>query len=220
MTSNVSAFSRIVANGHQAMQHVSSSPSKIPYGGFSPVRLQTGIRPRPSQAPDGLSAKPTFTHSIHAYTRSKLSSQRGDDPQRYSRFFRRRDKAQAGLPSISMKAIQSRGPWLTCGLCCPAGSSLTMASSETLDPSHRVMNYTMGSSVLWLCMDWHREAPQFAPRIPFHRAVFRTPADQAVALDCYFTAHSSLRPLRTGSASAIPPHRFEGGSCNEASKFA
>ena len=24
------------------------SPSKIPYGGFSPVRLQTGIQPRPS----------------------------------------------------------------------------------------------------------------------------------------------------------------------------
>jgi len=28
---------------------VSSSPSKIPYGGFSPVRLQTGIPPRPSR---------------------------------------------------------------------------------------------------------------------------------------------------------------------------
>src|SRR5580765_4934275 len=27
---------------------VSSSPSEIPYGGFSPVRLQTGCQPQPS----------------------------------------------------------------------------------------------------------------------------------------------------------------------------
>src|SRR5208337_1186240 len=127
------------------MQHVSSSPSKIPYVGFSPVRLKTGIRPRSSQAQDGLSAKPASAHPIQTYTWSKLPSQRGDDPQLYSRFFRKRDKAQADLPFISMRAIQSRGPWLTCELCCHAGSSLTMASSETLDPSRRLMNYTMGS---------------------------------------------------------------------------
>ena len=30
--------------------------------------------------------------------------------------------------------IQSRDPWLSCGLCCPTVSSLTMVSSETLDP--------------------------------------------------------------------------------------
>ena len=41
VTSGVSALSGFVANGHQAMHHVSFSPSKIPYGGFSPVRLQT-----------------------------------------------------------------------------------------------------------------------------------------------------------------------------------
>jgi hypothetical protein len=34
--------------------YVSSSPSKIPYGGFSPVRLQTGLQPlRPSPARRG-----------------------------------------------------------------------------------------------------------------------------------------------------------------------
>ena len=43
VTSGVSALSGFVANGHQTMHHVSSSPSKIPYGGFSPVRLQTGL---------------------------------------------------------------------------------------------------------------------------------------------------------------------------------
>jgi hypothetical protein len=43
MTSAVSALSGIVANGHQAILSVSSAPSKIPYGGFSPVRLQTRL---------------------------------------------------------------------------------------------------------------------------------------------------------------------------------
>ena len=38
MTSNVAALSSIVANGHQAIHFVSSAPSKIPYGGFSPVK--------------------------------------------------------------------------------------------------------------------------------------------------------------------------------------
>ena len=48
MTSSVSALSGIVANGHQAIHFVSSAPSKIPYGGFSPVRLQAGCQPCPS----------------------------------------------------------------------------------------------------------------------------------------------------------------------------
>ena len=48
MTSDVSTLSGIVANGHQAVHFVSSAPSKIPYDGFSPVRLQTGCQPRPS----------------------------------------------------------------------------------------------------------------------------------------------------------------------------
>jgi hypothetical protein len=50
MTPDVSALSSFVANGHQAIHFVSSAPSKIPYGGFSPVRLQTGCQQRPSLA--------------------------------------------------------------------------------------------------------------------------------------------------------------------------
>jgi hypothetical protein len=53
VASNVSALSSGVANGDQTMQHVSSSLSKIPYGGFSPVRLQTGSPRRPSCVPTG-----------------------------------------------------------------------------------------------------------------------------------------------------------------------
>src|SRR5438045_1988688 len=52
MTSNVSALSSIVANGHQAIHFVSPAPSKIPYHGFSPVRLQAVCHRRPS-SPQG-----------------------------------------------------------------------------------------------------------------------------------------------------------------------
>ena len=47
MTSVVSALSGCVANSHQAIHLVSSAPSKIPYGGFSPLRLQTSLTPQP-----------------------------------------------------------------------------------------------------------------------------------------------------------------------------
>ena len=40
----ISALSGVVANGRQTLALVSSTPSKIPYGGFSPVRLQTSAR--------------------------------------------------------------------------------------------------------------------------------------------------------------------------------
>ena len=56
MTSSVSALSGVVANGHQAIHFVSSAPSKIPYGGFSPVRLQMDRQWRPSTTSQGLSA--------------------------------------------------------------------------------------------------------------------------------------------------------------------
>ena len=100
VASDVSVFSDIVAKGHQAMQHVSSSPSKIPYVGFSPVRLQTGIGPRPSPTADGLSARPAYTRLRPTYTWSELLSQRGDCPQRCRWFDRIGDNAQAAPFSL------------------------------------------------------------------------------------------------------------------------
>ena len=75
---------------------VSSSLSKIPYGGFSPVRLQTGsmdIPPRPSQAGTDLSARPAFLRHPIAYTRLlSLSPKRAHS-------YRRGTYVQAALPS-------------------------------------------------------------------------------------------------------------------------
>jgi hypothetical protein len=72
-------------------QHVSSSLSKIPYGGFSPVRLQTGIQPRPSSTMSSLSARPAFPHTLWIYTWLKSLS-----PKRA--FLRRGTFVQAELP--------------------------------------------------------------------------------------------------------------------------
>ena len=63
-------------------QCVSSSPSKIPYGGFSPVRLQTGILPRPSSHLPSLSARPAFTPTSWIYTRLKSLSQKEPSSRR------------------------------------------------------------------------------------------------------------------------------------------
>lgn len=43
------------------------------------------------------------------------------------------------MAGVSPGTLSSRGPWLACRLCCPAGSSLTMASSETLAATERLI---------------------------------------------------------------------------------
>jgi hypothetical protein len=78
---------------------VSLSPSKIPYGGFSPVRLQTGRRARPSSS-----------HDLYA-------------PQ--ARVFCPMAPCEACLTGPSRPlALPSRGPSLGDGLCCPTTSTL------------------------------------------------------------------------------------------------
>ena len=107
-TSKVSAVSGSVANGRQTMHHVSCSPSKIPYVGFSPVRLQTGIQPRPSPGRDELSARPAYARPLPPYTWLKLPVQKRDFPQPTRWFSRSRALAQAGLPSLSASAPVQR----------------------------------------------------------------------------------------------------------------
>jgi hypothetical protein len=72
-------------------RRVSSSLSKIPYGGFSPVRLQTGIKPQPSSTLASLSVRPAFTQTPWTYTRLQSLS-----PKRA--FIRRGTFVQAELP--------------------------------------------------------------------------------------------------------------------------
>ena len=106
----------------------------------------------------------------------------------------------------SARTLQSRGPWLASGLCCPTGSPLTMASCAPLPPSHRFMSYAVGPCPCDLARAGPGEGPQFTPCVCALRAAFRTPMDRTVAFGCFFTAHTGLRRIRIGSASTFPTH--------------
>ncbi len=125
MTSCVSALSGIVANGHQAIHFVSSAPSKIPYGGFSPVRLQTRLTPQPPS---------------HMQKHRLIG--------RYCRYLVSRRFVHSGscdqlAPRTSDHDRGSSGPWLPDRLYCPARSSLTMATSAPLTATRRLMDYSV-----------------------------------------------------------------------------
>ena len=166
MASMVSALSGLVANGHQVVRSVSSSPSKIPYGGFSPVRLQIGIRPRPSP---------------QAHTRRRLvRGHKSVGPSPTFSPFRGNRRTQSALEKRPAGRFRSRGPWLARGLYCPAGSSLTMASSEALASSRRLMISAPGlcrAEALPSLRRAARDSPIYSA-CPSLRAVSRTPADR------------------------------------------
>jgi hypothetical protein len=122
----VSALSSIVANSHQTLHVVSPTPSKIPYGGFSPVRLQTHLTPRPPSR-----AQPRLLIGRHC---SYLDLRR---------WVRSRSCDQAA-PKTSDLNRGSSGPWLPSWLYCPAGSSLTMATSAPLHATLGLMSYSVG----------------------------------------------------------------------------
>jgi len=126
MTSNVSALSGIVANSPQAIHFGSSAPSKIPYGGFSPVRLQTRLTPRP---PSRTGPRPLIgRHCRYLVSRS------------FIRFL----SWEQAAPRTSDLDRRSSGPWLPVRLYCPVGSSLTMATSAPLSAAQRIMDYSIG----------------------------------------------------------------------------
>jgi hypothetical protein len=182
MTSNVSALSGIVANGHQAIHFVSSALSKIPYGGFSPVRLQTRLRPRPPSQ-----ARPRRLIGRHCrYLR----------PQR---FIRRRSCDQAA-PRTSDHDHGSSGPWLPSRFCCPARSLLTMATSAPLSATRRLMDYSVELR--------DQSASRRGLPVPCLHAVARTPVVPATALDEVFIAGSASPHPHWLRQPQVPPIRI------------
>ena len=166
-------------SGHQAVHHVSSSLSKIPYGGLSPVRLQTELSGRHLR--------------LRAHARRLIGGQQ---------VRRSAPMALAGklpLPAVSgvsVEPFRSRGPWLAGGLCCPASSNATMASSEPLASARRLI-------VLRPAGTLGARGSQLSSACPFFRAVCLTPADPANH-SCWSVAGSSLRRSPNVSASAWP----------------
>jgi|HubBroStandDraft_6_1064221.scaffolds.fasta_scaffold842150_2 hypothetical protein len=64
---------------------------------------------------------------------------RGQSRHRLTRRHGPCGQAPCGVTRRLVEAIPSRGPWLANRLCCPARSSLTMASSEPLESVRRLI---------------------------------------------------------------------------------
>jgi hypothetical protein len=135
------------------LHHVSCSPSKIPYVGFSPVRLQTGIQMRPSLKNARVKREAHMHHAQSNLYATKAVLLCFCGP--FGHVWRNR------IPT----AIQSRGPWLSSVLCCHTGSWLTMASSESVGPFQCLIFFVHWIFALRPRMGWYRQIPQFAPRI-------------------------------------------------------
>ncbi len=124
--------------------------------------------------------------------------------------------AQGNSADLLPWTIQSRGPWLPSRLCCPAGSMLTMTSSETLCPSCRLIFFVLAG----LCPTVSyglglRGSPIYSVCL-FHRAITGTPALRLATNDRCITNRSGLHPVLRGSAHASPRRRFWRGCRNEA----
>jgi hypothetical protein len=135
------------------MVHVSCSLSKIPYVGFSPVRLQTGIQLRPSLKNTRFKCEAHMRHVRDNLYATKAVPLCFCGP--FGHVWRSR------IPT----AIQSRGPWLSSVLCCHTRSMLTMASSESVCPFQCLIFFVHWIFALRPRMGWYRQIPQFAPRI-------------------------------------------------------
>ena len=207
VASNVSALSSVVANRDQTMQHVSSSLSKIPYGGFSPVRLQTGIRPRPSSPPRGLSARPAFTHSTVAYTRSKSKH---PAPLALSGMFGGASSKDYPVqrPLALQRVMLSRRVNAYYGL---------IRASRSLLPVYVLYGRSLPYGLVWAGFErfpnfLYASFPSVPPSVP--RRIVRLPLTVASP---YVLAFASSTLARHPRAHA---NRFMRGLRNEAAKFA
>ena len=179
--SGVSALSGRVANGRQTVYPVSPSPSKIPYGGFSPVRLQAGCQPRPS---------PTPVHPASAYTQPQSSVR----PPRIA------PRGNPHLP-VELAARPTSGPE---ALGSPAGY-IVPPGHRLLWPHPRrwTSPFDFRVSSPGLCATAPR--PSVSPlssAYPSVHAASHTPAERTGS-GCWPPVRASLRPLRRGSAPAL-----------------
>jgi hypothetical protein len=169
------------------MTLVSPTLSKIPYGGFSPVRLQTRLshghlRQRvgtPAYSPSLSEISfPSFLSVVRACARAALGT--------------------------SDTHHESSGPWLRHRLCCPAASLLTMATSETL-------KLCAGLCIIPGAFSNLRGSPIYSTSL-WCRVASRTPAVSMAALNCFFTMNAGFalfveaRQPRLAGRTGFGPH--------------
>jgi hypothetical protein len=134
-------------------RHVSCSPSKIPYVGFSPVRLQTGIRPRPSPPDIGLKRRTRIHPTPGGLYVAKVRVARLCGPKgKKSRLASREQPSPEALGSPA-------------GYVVPPGHRLLRPHPKLSAPPAGLSSSSRRVSALRSCMGWNREAPQFPPRV-------------------------------------------------------
>ena len=151
---------------------VAPAPSKIPYGGFSPVRLQAGSQRRPSLArpayttPEWRSRLCAFNSVVRAYAQAAHTASDTTHP-----------------PS---------GPWLRHRLCCPAASLLTMATSEAL--AFRYVLFVSSAAFL------NTRASPFYSACPLARAIVLTPVVSSDFIRLFIHHRCCFHPVCRDSA--------------------
>ncbi len=178
--------------GRTRHPRVSSSPSKIPYGGFSPVRLQTGIqRRRPSSTAPALSAEPAYVLAPPTYTPSPALHRTpmalsGKTAGPLVRTF------PVQRPLARQRVMLSRQVYAYYGLMC---------ASRRLPPIYGLDDGPLPYGSV-------RAAGERVPNLLCLSIPFVPPSvprrSEAIAPDCCFIASTGLPHSRTGSAPA--PH--------------
>lgn len=210
--SNVSTLSSGVAKGHQTVLTFPSPPLKFRTAGFPQYGFKLAFNGDLRRARHSLNSLPVCAVTRHVLYAAKVSG------STLSFYFRRRTCVQAELIALSL-TVQSRGPWLDSGLCCPAASMLTMASSESLASSLSLMSSRQRLCTPVESVPGARASPLYSAHL-CHRAAFRTPVNHTPALGCCFSVCTSLRLLRRGSAFTCATPSVLAWPCNEAAKFA
>jgi len=191
MPSGVSALWGFVANGHQAMRHVSFSLSEIPYGGFSPVRLQAGRQRQPSPSRAYMPPKLLrFPLTVAQRAIAALCRRRGGI----------RPNSPAQRPLARRRVIVSRRVIAYYGL---------IRASASLPPAY----------LLRLVDTLRGRGSQLLSACPCFRAIGLTPADRVV-IGCSNATRDSLRRILNVSASALTRQLSSRRPVNEAAPFA
>ena len=190
-------------NYHRQTTCVFPSPSEIPYGGFSPVRLQTEIPPPPSAARRELSAArmpPTNT----PYKRPKSKH---PDHAAHQRANRREPSALGSSGTITSSTGRFRP------------EALGSAAGYSVPPHHRLLwpHPSLSLSSTHLCIRGWLLQPRGLPRaenerfpnlllvsLPSCRPPYPGGPDGCLWL--YFATRAGLRHFRTGSASTCATH--------------
>ena len=114
--------------------------------------------------------------------------------------------------------LQSSGPWLASGLCCPPGHRLLWPHPSLSDlPPTYLFSYS-GSFPVSLFQGCLRGSPIYSTCLSL-RAVFHSPLDREGAFDRFFPSRIGLRQFCNGSASKRSTQSDSTWGFHEAAKF-